>query len=298
MNKKIKKRALTVFAAMCAMYLVTTFNVQDRIGMKRVIAEQGNQPNSMHLLAPGERSAPSSGAPPKPLQEPAANRQRGEKTDAVTRNVSASSGACQSSLSYPLFCAAVQTGQIDAESLVESAREDGTTAWRKPVEILRQGDEEGLGALARLIGKRTLLDLLQNEGIAVDEGSTAEELFTGRTWRIDKDKLLALYKYCLPARFDGFFPVVDRRIRIVKAGETFHVLETQGDIPVQGPSRDAWTMPDLLYLPMRAAVEKLTAHTGRIRVLGSGHVVEQYPKPSERLSGETECILYGRSYVQ
>jgi hypothetical protein len=79
-----------------------------------------------------------------------------------------------------------------------------------------------------------------------------------------------------------------------------------GDQPAegkQGPAaavrgREEWDMPNLLHLPMRTAVERLSPHTGRIRVMGSGDVVEQHPRSTERVRGEAECILYGRTFVR
>jgi hypothetical protein len=170
MNKKARKRAFAIFIVMCGMYLITVLKVQDRIGMKRVIAEQGNQSSPMDILTPGEHSARRPAAPPKPLQELDSARQFTEKAEATTKKESASPG--------------------------------GLTT------------------------------------------------------------------------------------------------ESKGNLEPQRQSREEWSMPDLLYLPMRAAVEKLSTHTGKIRVLGSGHVVEQNPRSFERVHGEAECVLYGRTFVQ
>jgi hypothetical protein len=56
-----------------------------------------------------------------------------------------------------------------------------------------------------------------------------------------------------------------------------------------------WTMPNVINLSVRAAVEKLALHTSKIKVYGNGNVVEQNPKAFERTRGETECIIYGRT---
>jgi hypothetical protein len=54
-------------------------------------------------------------------------------------------------------------------------------------------------------------------------------------------------------------------------------------------------MPNLVNLSMRDAIEKLALHTSKIKVYGSGSVVEQNPKAFERTRGETECVIYGRT---
>jgi hypothetical protein len=46
---------------------------------------------------------------------------------------------------------------------------------------------------------------------------------------------------------------------------------------------------------MRIALERLAAHTTKIRIYGSGTVSEQSPRPFERTTGETECSVYGRT---
>ncbi len=54
-------------------------------------------------------------------------------------------------------------------------------------------------------------------------------------------------------------------------------------------------MPNLASLPIRTAIDKLSVHTARIKVYGSGYVTDQSPRPFERLKGEQECIIQGRA---
>jgi beta-lactam-binding protein with PASTA domain len=63
-----------------------------------------------------------------------------------------------------------------------------------------------------------------------------------------------------------------------------------------GPEESEWRMPNLEGLPIKAAIDKLAAHTSRIKVHGSGFVVDQSPKAFERLKGNSECAIYGRLY--
>ena len=55
-------------------------------------------------------------------------------------------------------------------------------------------------------------------------------------------------------------------------------------------------MPNLANLPMKAALEKLASKTSRIKIYGSGVVTDQNPKALEKVKGETQCAIYGRSY--
>ena len=57
-----------------------------------------------------------------------------------------------------------------------------------------------------------------------------------------------------------------------------------------------WMMPNLINLPSKLALEKLIAHTSKVKIMGSGNIAEQYPKPFERVRGEMECVIYGRTY--
>ncbi len=59
-----------------------------------------------------------------------------------------------------------------------------------------------------------------------------------------------------------------------------------------------WMMPNLTSLPIKVAVEKLSTHTSRIKVYGNGYVMSQTPKPLERLKGEWECTIQGRTQSQ
>ena len=57
---------------------------------------------------------------------------------------------------------------------------------------------------------------------------------------------------------------------------------------------EEWRMPNLTGLTIKLAIDNLAGHTARIKVHGSGVVVDQYPKPFERLNGDSECAIYGR----
>jgi hypothetical protein len=55
-------------------------------------------------------------------------------------------------------------------------------------------------------------------------------------------------------------------------------------------------MPNLANLPMKTALEKLALKTSRVKIYGSGVVMDQNPKAFEKVKGEAPCAIYGRSY--
>ena len=57
----------------------------------------------------------------------------------------------------------------------------------------------------------------------------------------------------------------------------------------------AFSMPDLSGLSMKAALDRISSKA-EVKIYGSGTVVDQSPKPRERVEKDTRCILYGRSY--
>jgi hypothetical protein len=57
-------------------------------------------------------------------------------------------------------------------------------------------------------------------------------------------------------------------------------------------------MPNLANLPIRSAIEKLSTHTSHIKINGSGIVMNQFPRAFERLKGEPECVILGRTQFE
>ena len=86
-------------------------------------------------------------------------------------------------------------------------------------------------------------------------------------------------------------------MEITKNTKSFEMAEAHERTRIQSPTANAeWIMPNLANLPMKAALEKLALNTPRIKIYGSGVVTDQNPKALEKVKGDTQCVIYGRSY--
>jgi len=175
-------------------------------------------------------------------------------------------------LSFPaaVVLQAIKDGQIEADSLILS-KSGAKISWKKPLEIIREKDREGLKSLSRMIGRTYLVELLEKEGIEVSDDLDLETILL-RSDILEESKLANFCRKYLPEK------------DLVFSG-------TKGDKLEEGEAQ--WVMPDLRGYPMREAVRVLNSHTSRIRVIGMGAVIDQEPAPKEKLVGEVECILRG-----
>ncbi len=57
-------------------------------------------------------------------------------------------------------------------------------------------------------------------------------------------------------------------------------------------------MPDLRNLSVRSALAKISTLNLKVKIVGSGLVVEQVPKPGTRVSNGMECVLYCRDNLK
>ena len=86
-------------------------------------------------------------------------------------------------------------------------------------------------------------------------------------------------------------------MEITKNTKGFEMAENHERTRIQNPTADAeWIMPNLANLSMKAALEKLASKTSRIKIYGSGVVTDQNPKALEKIKGDAQCAIYGRSY--
>lgn len=165
---------------------------------------------------------------------------------------------------WPIFYEFVKNqldnGELDGDCLI-LVRKGDSLQFKKPHEILKERDREGLESLIRLVGKSRLIEFLQKEGIRVEGFEKVDEI----AFQLGKNKEKGESKG-LPGE--------------VHKNEAHQV-------------QDEWVMPDLRNLPMREAISRLSMFTSRIRVIGYGEVLDQDPKPSTRVYGEGDCVLYG-----
>jgi hypothetical protein len=93
---------------------------------------------------------------------------------------------------------------------------------------------------------------------------------------LDKRKLLALYNQFVPDACNDLFPLVLAHGGVVKGRQGFQLVSAQEASRMRGDKEEAdWRMPNLTGLPLKVAVGKLAPHTSRIKVHGSGFVVDQ-----------------------
>jgi hypothetical protein len=176
---------------------------------------------------------------------------------------------------------------------------DKAVNWKKPIDILHDKDEEGLKHISKTIGAKHIMAFLKQEGIILKEGLSSEEIMLGRGYVLEKKKLLSLYNNIVSDNYNRLFPFTINNTGIVGHNGNFEFTSISNKVKKQNYTDDeGWLMPNLVNLPIRIALDKLTIHTGKIKIHGSGVVAEQSPKPFERISGETECIIYGKAQKQ
>lgn len=201
-------------------------------------------------------------------------------------------------IALPLVAYAIKEGLIERDGLIFIQKEGyNTVNCKKPIDILRDKDEQGLKAIARLIGKRPSLDFLKREGIVLNQDLDSEKIIFGIGYSMEKEKLLSLYSKYVSEDLQCLFPFAMHGVSVVKTKQGFEfsrVREGQGIDRAKAEDQE-WTVPNLINLSVRAAIEKLASHTSKIKVYGNGNVVEQSPRAFERTRGETECTIYGRT---
>ena len=277
MNKKANRKAFFILLCIGLMYLSTAFNVMEKFSMKRTL--------NAHTAA---TPAGFSGTLPEQVIV------TGPVTPATT------GPAIEPTLfvAIPIVSSAIQDGLIEKEGLILIKKANNAKAdFKKPFEILKDKDEEGLASIAEFIGKKQLLHLLKKEGISVQEDLELKDIILGKGYTIEKKALIAFFSKYVADEYNSLFPFVYNNMEITKDSKGFEMAENRERAKVQNPAADAeWIMPNLANLPMKAALEKLALKTSRVKIYGSGIVTDQNPKAFEKVKGESQCVIYGRSY--
>jgi hypothetical protein len=314
MNKKSKKRAVFVYVVICLFYVIVTFRVTDKLSMARTSSQQ-LAPSRGTVLPLQNSSAIAQSHPPEgapsctPVSQDVAEEVEAETSqkpgiEVPALRLSPSLHALQPRIepslliSVPLVCHAIREGWLERDGLVFVRKDvNNNVSWRKPIEIIKDRDEEGLKSILNTIGKKRLLEFMKKEGISLKEGASADDLILGKGYVMEQSRLIDLYKKYVPPGFDEVFPFELKGIGIARGGDgSFHL--TRGRESTRENTRlpePEWMMPNLAGLPLRVALERLAAHTPRIKVLGNGRVVSQSPRPFERLKGDAECVIQGRN---
>ena len=313
MNKKSRKRAFLVYVILCLIYVSVAFRLTDKMTMRRISGEQADPSQSAFLPVPKaeqDRNAP----PPQWALSPvtassvsaesdgaakgqAVNNVRPPLADGRYTDVGRPGIEPSLLISVPVVCHAIRQGWIEKEGLIFGKKDAyNNGAWKKPLEIIKDRDEDGLRSIFSTIGQKRVLEFLKKEGVNPSGGLSPEDIVLGRGYAIDPDMLISLYNRNVGPECDEAFPFSLAHTGVAKGKNGFEM--TKGEEGVREARKTAeteWMMPNLASLPIRTAIDKLSVHTARIKVFGSGYVTDQSPRPFERLKGEQECIIRGRT---
>jgi len=323
MNKATNRRALTVYLVICLLYICVAFRIPEKLSMKRIAAKPDGPSHGMSMresTEPGKAEARADEVVEKKVPRPssaialasegslppAASSARALRTadarsasDNTSPLVTAVNGSSMVEphlfISVPITCYAIKEGWLDREALIFSRKEGQNTIWLKPLDILRQQDESGLKHLVAIIGKNRIKEFLKSEAADIKGDLSSEDMMLGRGFVIEKKKLLSLYDRFVSEECNDLFPLVLAQGGVAKGKEGFRFVSLAEAARMHTESEgEEWSMPNLAGLPIKLAIDHLAVHTARIKIYGSGFVVDQHPKPFERLKGDTECAIYGR----
>jgi hypothetical protein len=315
MNKKANRRAFFVCIFICLMYVSVIMHLPEKMSFRRVSNDQKIVPASMNIsmqentcqvipkimpVSTAQAEQPIQTTQPERTKKPV-------QTELPVANKKMSYPApgddfIEPSLfmSLPLVCFAIKEGLIEKEGLIPAGKGScSTISWKKPIDILHDKDEEGLKNISKTIGLKNMVAFLKQEGIILKEGLSAEEIMLGRGYVLEKKKLLSLYNSIVSDKHNRLFPFIVNGAGIVGHNGDFEFTAIRDKVKKQHAADDeGWLMPNLVNLPIKVAIDKLAIHTAKIKIHGSGIVAEQSPKPFERTSGETECVIYGKTQKQ
>ncbi|MGA3173744.1 MAG: hypothetical protein ABSE25_04875 [Syntrophorhabdales bacterium] len=313
MNKKSKKRAFLVCTVLCLLYAVVAFRLPEKMSMRRISAEEIAPSKGTLLPVPDadiDRNAPPSQRalspiPVTPLSAETSDAAMGPDVTqtSVPERESLSADISQSGIEpsllicIPVVCYALKEGWLDKEGLILGKKDAyNNVTWKKPLEILKDRDEDGIRSILSTIGQKRVLEFMEKEGISPPPGLDPGEIILGKGYRVDAKRLLALYNKYVGAQCDGLFPYSLGQTGIARGKYGFEMTKGEDEINNGGKTAETeWMMPNLANLPMRLAIDRLSVHTTRIKVYGNGHVTGQSPKAFERLKGEQECVIQGRA---
>lgn len=278
MNKRANKKAFFICALIGLMYMSVAMKLPDRFTIGRTSEPQNAAPTSMSVSIP--KPAPVN--VPAPVNSP--------KIEPVIEP--------SYFVAIPIVCFAIKEGLIEKEGLIFIKKDAQNNAYcKKPMDILKEKDEEGLKSMAKIIGKKQLISFFKKEGVALREELDPQDVILGKGYVIETNIILSMYNRNVPEDYNKLFPYTIQTTEIRRGNDRFefrHVpdtLKTHSD-----KDQNEWIMPSLINLPIKTALEKLATRTSKIKIHGSGLVVEQQPKAFEKMKGETECVIHGRSY--
>ncbi len=289
MNKKANRRAFFVCMLVCLMYASLVVKLPEKMGFERMFDDKKITPAHMNiaLQADASRAEPEGASATRPKNPEV------KPSQPILEDTYAEPSFF---VSIPLVCLAINEGLLEKEGLIPAGKgRQNTVTWKKPIDILYDRDEEGLKNISKTVGVKRMQAFLKRGGITLKHGLSAEEIMLGKGYMLEREKLLALYNSAVPDDYGRLFPFAVGETGVVRHDGNFEFTVMKEE-PKKQHAREGteWQMPNLLNLPMKLALEKLTVHTTKIKIFGSGIVMEQSPRPFERLTGDVECTLHGR----
>ncbi len=246
MNKKSKKRAFLVFALMCLLYVSVMFRFPEKMSMKRISEEQTAPSKGMILpvsdVAATDRNAsPSQGALspstvfPASAETDEAVMRPGVKDQPAATSDNPSTPAGRSGIepslliSIPVVCYAIKEGWIEKESLIFGKKDAyNNVTWKKPIEILKDHDEDGVRSILNTIGQKRVVEFMRKEGLSLAPELSADDIILGKGYRVDEQRLIALYNKYVGSMCDELFPFSLREIGMVKGKNGFEITRGKG----------------------------------------------------------------------
>lgn len=301
MNKKAKRRAFFICLAICLMNLSLALKITDRFNIKRIDENVSHRTNDLSIMSSKIQEE-------KQEKKIVEEEQKGDKKEVQNLEATEKKVFFKNMeneveplffITIPILCHMIKNKVLEQELLIPSSN----NAWKKPFQIIRDRDREGIKNLSSLIGKGALIRFLKNEGIRYPDDSNAEALLAGIGYTLDKERLIEIFDKNVDKSWDDLFPFVVDKLAVVKTENGFKLVDPKKLAFTDKNFTDKkeikkdtqWTMPDFTGLPLRNAIERLNTKTARIRVFGSGFIIDQHPKPNEIVKIDDECILYGRT---
>lgn len=280
MNKQAIRKAFFVCASIGLAYAALVFNVQDRFSMKRTYETSvKTAPRSLNVAVPGPQKEPDRQAP-----------------------VIAGGGlSFEPSLliAVPIIAHSIKEGIIEKDGMVivKGTEETSPVYLKKPLEILKDRDMDGLRTLSRIIGRKNMDAFLAREGIQLPDRSLTFDTLAGTGYSVDQRVLAALYNKYVDDSFDPLMPFSSGGFEVSRKAGGFAIEKVREQKRAEaGRDSTAWTMPDLTGLSLRAALDRISTKGQGVLIYGSGVVTDQHPRAQEKVEKDTRCILYGRTY--
>ena len=281
MNKQAIRKAFIVCTLIGLMYAGIAFNVQDRFSMKRT---------SGPLLTKAPRSLSIAAPQPKPDPSP-------QKKALIADSNTGIEPAFL--IAVPVIAFAIREGLVEKDGMivVQKNEDDASSVYlKKPLDILKDKDKNGLKAISRIIGKKNIEVFLTRQGVKLPDKSLSVDTITGIGYSIDRNVLIGIYNRHVGEGFASLMPYASGGFEVSRKSNGFQINAVRNEKHLENAeANSAFSMPDLSGLSMKAALDRISSKA-EVKIYGSGIVVDQFPKPREKVEKETRCILYGRSY--